>query len=170
LLDCLLWRGGSASVVDLTVEHRPLCLGGAGRPGGRLPTLLAGSSLRVAVLGTKAVLGRARLSCAAGDCDPLREIAPTVLIRLRATQASRTELKPILAGILAQYLPAEVRVSLRWRVVSEALVGVTDDDGEILDAVGLGLLGTDSVIGRTALGGRARARIDEIGLGIGFRL
>jgi hypothetical protein len=159
-----------ASIVDLTVEHPPVRLGGAGIPGASLPALLAGSSPRVAVLNTKARLGRARLACAANDCDALRDIAPTLLIRLQATQTDRSELEPLLPGILAQYLAVGLRMSIRWRAVSPLVAGSAPEDGDILDAVGPGLLGVDSTIGRTALGGRARARIDEAGLAVGFRL
>jgi phage tail-like protein len=170
LLGSLLGQGGSASIVDLTVEHPPLKLGGRGKPGSRLPTLLAGSSRRVAILNTKAVLGRARLSCATTDCDPLRDIAPTLLIRLQTTQASRAALEPVLPGILAQYLPAGLRVAIRWRLVSQSAADSADGAIEILDGVGPGLLGVDAVIGRAALAGRSRARLDETGLAVGFGL
>jgi hypothetical protein len=79
-------------------------------------------------------------------------------------------LEPVLAGILAQYLPAGLRVAIRWRLVSQPAADSADGAIAILDGVGPGLLGVDAVIGRAALAGRSRARLDETGLAVGFGL
>ena len=91
-------------------------------------------------------------------------------ILLTAQRTIRIATEPLLAGILAQYVPAGIKLSVRWRVVSAVIATMSDADGEVLDANGPGALGEDSFIGRTVLGGRASGRIDEAGLDLGFRL
>jgi phage tail-like protein len=169
LMQCLLEGRGRVTVVDVTVDHPPARLGGPGSPGPALPMLLAGASPRAATLGAKAVLGRARLRCGANDCDPLRELVPTVRLELGAGAAQRRALEPVLDGLLAQYLPAGVHSVVRWSVVhGSATLDV--GEGMVLDANGPARLGEDSLLGRTVLAGRSFGVIDEDGLDIGFRL
>jgi phage tail-like protein len=169
LMQCLLEGRGRVTIVDVTVDHPPSRLGGPMSLGPALPMLLAGASPRAATLGAKAVLGRARLRYSANDCDPLRELVPTVRIELAADAAQRRALGPVLESLLAQYLPAGVHSVVSWRLVARP---TTLDACEcmVLDANGPARLGEDSLLGRTVLAGRSFGRIDESGLDIGFRL
>jgi phage tail-like protein len=162
LLRCLLGRDATVSIVDVTVDHAPIRLGGPGQAGRALPVLLAGLSPRVALLGGGMVMGRARLSRGMrSECDPLRALVPTVRIRLGVDRARRVMIEPALASVLAQYLPIGVAPSIYW----DTRIGAVD----ALDADGPGAIGTDSIIGRTVLTGRTTS-IRESGLDIGFRL
>lgn len=170
LLRCLLDEASGVRVVDVTVDHAPLRIGGVGCAGGALPALLAGISPRIATLGGKAALGTARLACRPSDCNPLNDIVPTLQMLLTTTRATRAAVEPLLASILGQYLPVGLKVSVRWRVIPEFLFAAGGTEDDVLDANGPGVLGDDSIVGRTVLVGRSEGRIDDAGLSMGFRL
>jgi phage tail-like protein len=171
LVAALLGDQGTARVADVTVDHPPVRLGGGGRSGATLPMLIAGTSLTAATLDGKAVLGRARLRCAPGDDDPLREIVPTIRITATVDPGTQRALQTLFARVLAQYIPAGIRLRVRWHAV-EPFAGAADaqDDGVVLDGNGPGVLGKDSQLGRTVLAGRRTDRLDDAGLGMGVRL
>jgi phage tail-like protein len=169
LFRALLGEAGRARVTDLTVDHPPLRLGGRGRPAARLPALLAGASARVLVIGGKARLGQGRLACNPDAADPLGEIRPTLVIELRAAPVTKNELAPVLRAILAQYVPLDVKVDLRWVVTQPALLAESDETW-VLDGRGPGSLGKSSVLGRVVVEGRGGSRIGEDGFEMGARL
>jgi phage tail-like protein len=168
LLDALLGTAGAARVSDVTVDHPVNPIGGDGRPGPALPVILAGASTHIATLGVKAVLGRSRIACGRDDINPLHAIVPTVTIRIAARRATIAALKPVVPGILAQYIPAGLVMRLRWQ--SAPFGDALDDDGIELDATGTGRLGDTSSIGRTILGGRLARRLTDPGVDIDLRL
>ena len=165
LLRALLGADGVARVTDVTVEHPPVRIG---QRGAALPMVLAGAPGTTATLGAKAVVGRARLSCAPGECDPLASLVPALRIVNMASQSARLELQPLLARVLAQYVPAGIRLSIRWQLVPETAASA--EDALVLEGDGPGALGADSHLGRTVLAGRGAGRIDEAGFDIGVRL
>jgi len=168
LLESLLGAAGSTRVSDVTVDHPVVAIGGAGRSGPSLPLVLTGASARIATLGVKAILGRARIRCSKDDVDPLRAIVPTVTIRIVANGATTKVLKPVLPGILAQYIPAGIVLRLRWQ--TSPFADALDAEGMRLDANGTGRLGDTSSIGRTVLGGRMTRRLVESGVDTDLRL
>ena len=170
LLRCLAGEGGAFTIKDLTVDHAVIRIGGNDACGGvALPALLAGARSGSGTLGAKAILGGSRVACAAGECDPLQAITPTVRIAIATMPSIRRRLQPLLDDILAQYVPHGVRMVVRWARASD--LGALNDDGEIvLDADGPGALDVDSVLGRTVLTGRATGRLEADGLHLGFRL
>ena len=68
-----------------------------------------------------------------------------------------------------RYVPAGIRVVIRWTSIAPGLAPDADDI-DVLDANGPGRLGDDSEIGRIVLGGRGARRVDGAGLDLGFRL
>jgi len=168
LLTSILGTAGAVRVSDVTVDHRVGPIGGGGRPGPALPLILAGASPRIATLGVKAIIGRSAIRCSADDIDPLRTIVPTVTVRIAAAGTTTAALKPILPGILAQYIPAGVVLRLRWQTAPFG--DAIDADGIHLDANGVGRLGDTSSIGRTVLGGRTTRRLTESGIDTDLRL
>jgi hypothetical protein len=158
LLQCL--AGRNAGVQDLTVDYDASFLNGAGRTGARLPALLAGTF--GPSLG-KAVIGHARLC---PGTDPLDVLAPTVRIEVAVGRDAGRTLEPLLQRVLLQYIPAGMKTDVRW--LDPTATGDLDE-GLVLDANGPGLLGRDSAIGRTVIGGR-RGRLDHCGLSLGFTL
>ena len=169
LLRCLVGRG-TVQITDITVDHTPITLGGCGRAGSTLPALLAGTPARVAKLGGKSLLGRTRLACRSTDGDPLKVLAPGLRVVLGADRLTRQALQDIVPRMLDQYVPAGLQLSLSWRVLPKVLLPGAEFDGMVLDANGPGALGEDSRLGRLVLGGKNANRIDDAGLGIGFRL
>ncbi|HLK48649.1 MAG TPA: phage tail protein [Bryobacteraceae bacterium] len=164
LLQSLLGSGVQIEIQDLTVDHAPVRLGGCGQPGGVLPVLLAGVSLRTPTLGEKAVLGRARL-CGGGSA--LAALVPTLRIRLTAPVASQRAWESLLHRVLAQYVPAGVSFTVRWRAAEFAAPDLIDENGIVIEAPVTGALGTDSAIGRTRLGGRRSGQIGDMGFEMG---
>lgn len=168
LLDALIGTPGRARIVDLTVDHPPMRIGGRDcRGGARLPLMLAGPAAHAPVLGVRAVLGRA---CLGVPCDPLRSIVPALRVAATAPRATRRVLEPLMGRVLAQYVPAGVNVEISWKVMSAALAVVDADEGEVLDANGPGRLGDDSEIGRVVISRRGAVAADDAGLDVGFRL
>jgi len=151
LLQCLV-APGEVKVVDLTADYSPVRLGGEGKTGAALPGLLAGVPRSFATLGGKAVLGRARLACPTTRCDPLAGFGPEVRIEVTTTAAVKAALDPLLMDILADYVPADLKITIHWRVRPAELFGDTDE--LLLDGDGPGRIGADSVLGRTVLVGR----------------
>jgi phage tail-like protein len=169
LLDALIGRPGRARVIDLTVEHPPARIGGVGcGDGARLPLLLAGPAPNAPVL-NRAVLGQA---CLGVPCDPLRSISPCLRISIVAPQSVQRALAPLIGRILAQYVPAGLKVSVAWKVMSPLVASLEagDDDVLVLDGNGPGRLGEDSEIGRVVIHRRGAVAVESAGLDVGFRL
>jgi phage tail-like protein len=166
LLRSLVGKDAAISIVDLTVDHAPIRIGGGDTSGGALPALLAGVSMRAAILGTKAVLGRSLLCT---DADPLKVIVPMLRISLTASREIQQALEKLLRRVLLQYIPAGVKLSIRWNVAGLEFDEI-EENGIVLDANGPGMIGRNSSLGRTVVGGRGGNKLGEAGLGIGFRL
>jgi phage tail-like protein len=164
LLAALLGDDATITLTDLTVDHPPLRLGGADCRGSALPALLAGPGPGVPVLGEKTRLGALRLACPATDAGPLRELVPRVRVQILAPREAERALGSLVPRVLGQYLPADVRVSLRWAARSAG-----EHAALVLDANGPAALGGDSVLGRVVLSGRAGS-LGDAGLELGFRL
>jgi phage tail-like protein len=164
LLQSLLGEDASVEIVDVTVDHAPIRLGGCGARGGILPAILAGASLRTPTLGEKAVLGRARLC---GDGNALTTIVPKLQIRITAPQKSRRDLEEFLRRVLLQFVPAGVTIAIQWRTAETISSDVIGEYGIVLNAPHPGTLGLDSAIGYSRLGGRDRGKIAEIGFEMG---
>jgi phage tail-like protein len=166
LLGALLGPGVRVGIADLTVDHPPTRLGGACGCGPRLPMLLAGPLPSAPILGTRTVLGRA---CLGVSADPMRTLSPALRIQIEAARSVQRDVGPLLDRMLAQYVPAGIKVTVTWRPMAEALAAIDAADGDVLDANGPGRIGEDSEIGRVVLGGR-RGRLDGAGLDLGFPL
>jgi phage tail-like protein len=162
LMSSLLGADGSAALIDVVVDFPPIRLGKA-----PLPALLAGMPRRTATLGAKAVVGVARLPCEGSRPSPLDDIVPTLALRVTATRQTHEQLHAVLERILVQYIPAGIRLRVRWHI---AAPGPADGDGLILDGNGPGTVGETSRIGRTVVAGRDSGRIDETGLEMALRL
>jgi phage tail-like protein len=168
LLRALAGDRAAVRLTDMTVEHGPGRLGGRDCPGAaRLPMLLTGPPRSAPLLGTRAVLGRARLGASA---DPLALLTPVLRIEIAAQRDVRERIEPLLDRLLDQYIPAGVRAHVTWRTTASRLSSIDPDGGEVLDALGPGRLGDDAEIGRVVLTGRRGRRLDGFGQGVGFRL
>jgi phage tail-like protein len=167
LLRALIGPAGRVVVDDPTVDHPPLRLAGDGCDGARLPMLLAGARADAPVLGGHAVIGRV---CLGASCDPLQCITPAVVIQIEASPSARRALGSLLQRIVANYVPAGLKVVVRWGTVSGAVAATGPEDIEVLDGEGPGRLGADSEVGRVVLGGGRGPTLDRYGLDVGFPL
>jgi phage tail-like protein len=172
LLESVLGAQAVIRVEDVTVDHPLTGLGGARSPGPAFPVLLAGVPARIARTNRASRLNRTALVCDPDDAaDPLRFIVPTLVLTIRASHDAREAIEPVLAPVLTQYVPAGVRVRIRWRpFVGPRMTPLPPDALMVLDAQGPGVLDLDSVLGRTVLATRAPARIGRDGLDVGFRI
>jgi len=150
LLTCL-FGDAQARIVDTNADFEPARLSSGACRGTRLPALLAGKQRGLATLGGKAVLGRTHLLCKPTDRDPLQVLTPTLRLEIVATPAQRA-MRDVLEALLEQYVPAGLRVVIRWRGTSTIGTSVRVDDF-VLDGFGTGRLGDDARLGRTTLGG-----------------
>jgi phage tail-like protein len=164
LLPSLLGKNVKIEILDLTVEHAPIRLGGCGGSSGVLPALLAGVPLRTPTLGEKAVLGRARLC---GDSNPLAAIIPTLRIHIIAPQKMQKALEDLLRRVLLQYIPAGITLVIRWAAAEMVAQDTIGENGIVLDDFHVGTLGEESAIGHSRIGGHDRGRIGEAGFDMG---
>ncbi|MBX9718165.1 MAG: hypothetical protein K2X36_04900, partial [Microbacteriaceae bacterium] len=167
LLRCVVGDGGVV-IRDPAVDHPPIRLGGGECGGSTLPAVLAGMSSRLPVLGSGALLGHARLGCNA-DRDPLRGLVARLFLTLTVPRTTRRTLEPLMAGLLAHYVPAGLPVVIAWHDQRSRPPG-SDAAVLVVDVDGPGILDEDTVLGRTALGGRDRGRVGSDGIRLGFRL
>jgi len=163
LLQSVLGSDLKIEILDLTVQHAPIRLG-CGGSSGVLPALLAGVPLRTPTLGEKAVLGRARLC---GDSNPLAAIVPTVRIRITAPQKMQKDRAELLQRVVLQYIPAGITLVIRWIAAEMVPQDVIGESGMVLDDFHSGVLGEDSAVGHSRIGGRDRGRIGEAGFDMG---
>jgi phage tail-like protein len=173
LLRSVLGDEANVRIVDLTVDHPPARLARRGMDvwgTAALPVLLAGPAPSLPVLGTRLVLGRTRLCARASDAHPLASIAPTLRIEMSADRSLRTRTQPVLARLLAQYVPAGLRVALRWLSPGGELRDEGNTDVIVLGGHGPATLGGDTEIGRAVLGGRAGGLSGDQGFGMEHRL
>lgn len=171
LLRGLLGEDANVRVVDLTVEHPPARLGRRGmdvQGTAALPLLLAGPPRSLPILGSRAVLGRSRLCAPASEIDPLEVVVPTLRIEISAARGLRSRLEPVLERVIAQYVPAGLRVALRWLSPGAGLRDEGNTDVIVLDGQRPATLGGQSEIGRAVLGGRPAA--GEANFGMDHRL
>jgi phage tail-like protein len=160
-LRCLLGNGAEIAIADLTVDHPPLRLSCGGSA---LPALLAGSPRTTPRLGSKAVLGKAKLC---PDEGPLANIAPCVVLKLAADTAVRKKIAAILESLIVQYIPAGVNVRIRWRGAGEQMAQVLDTPDWILDEDSPLVLGQGRKLGQALVGGRRRNRMSNGGFVFG---
>ena len=156
LLRDVLGEDASVRVVDLVAEHPPGRLGGRGgtvRGMAALPMLLAGAPLSLPIVGSRLVLGRTRLCARDAENHPLASIVPTLRIEVSVDRRTRTSIEPMLARLLAQYVPAGLRLTLRWLSPGGGLRDEGSTDVMVLGGYGPATLGRDSEIGRVRLGG-----------------
>jgi phage tail-like protein len=170
LLESLLGKDAAIRIEDPTVDHPATGLGDARTKGPALPVLLAGVSPRIARTDRSARLNRTWLSVDRSADDPLRMLQPTLVLTLSASHDMRTEIEPLLAPVLAQYVPAAIRLRIRWRMAAGPRMTPVAPGTYVLDAEGPGVLDLDSMIGRTVLTTRAPGRLGRDGLVIGFRI
>jgi|GEM_PF-3511080 len=171
LLESLLGAQAVIRIDDLTADHPLIGLGGAQTKGPAFPVLLAGVPARIAKTNRSSRLNRTSLACGPGADDPLLYIVPTLSVTIRASHDMRAAIAPVLASVLAQYVPAGVRVRIGWRpFAGPRMTPLPADALMVLDAQGPGVLDLDSVLGRTVLATRAPGRIGRDGLDLGFRI
>lgn len=167
LLDALLPDGAVAEITDTGADYRAMILGGGMRVGTSIPFLLAGQPSGTPRLGVGAILGRTRLLC--GDApNPLDALVPTLHVVIRAGPAVLQGLAPLLPAIIAQVVPALVRLRISWRLPGGA--DFLSADGDPLDDDGPGALGRNAQIGRTVVAGRSADSFNSLGREAGFTL
>lgn len=167
LVECVSGEGAVIAITDVAAERPLVRLGGKGMVGSTARGLLAGRSRTTATLGGKAVLGRARLGCSTDAPGPLDILVPLLILTIDGDAAIKTANAPYLDDVIAQYAPVGLRHRVRW--TANGARNADDIDALVLDAKTPGMLGADSTIGRTVLGGRPRTEIGT-GFHMGFQI
>lgn len=148
LLKCLC---GDAAVrhVDPAASFELARVGGEGCAGSALPALLGGATASVSTLRGRASLGRVRLPRRGETDRDVRAMRPTLIIEIAAPHLRRT-LEAILAEMLPQFVPAGLKVRIKWQARGDLEIG----EGHVLEGRHPGRLGRDSLIGQTIVAGR----------------
>jgi phage tail-like protein len=146
-------------IVDISVDYGLATIGGGGCEGSRLPAVLAGLRGSASVLGTKAVLGKARLPCGDPESDTARLLG-RIRIDIAASASERQAWEPWLATLIEAVLPATTSLELRW-VRRGAFDAGRVGETTTLDAQAEAHLGTDAVTGRARLSGRRRTFLPD---------
>lgn len=155
LLACLVAAAADGAarfrVVDATADYGLALVGGDACRGSALPAIVGGFGRSPAELGTRLVLGRARLPC---KDDPPADDAAYLVGRIRidiaATTAERRAWSAWLAALVRDMVPAGTRVAFRW--LPTGALGRAD--GEVVlgpDSDPAPTLGTNTVAGSARL-------------------
>ena len=147
-------------VTDYTADYGFLQVGGEGCTGSSLPALLTGLARTAAVLGSRTILGAARLPCD-GNVDDTNHLVGRVVIEVAVDATERTSWQPWLATLIAAMLPVSVQLGLRWLGRNALSPDNMLADGAQLVEPPLAHLGTDATTGLARLGGLARGETGE---------
>ena len=155
LLECLVpGRPRRFRIVDVTAEYGLATIAGRGYEGSRLPAILAGLPATATELGSKAILGKARLPCSDHMSDSARLVGH-VRVDVAATAEQRETWSPWLGRLVEMMLPAVARADVRWLGPNELRSGRIDEESRLQGEL-TAHLGSDAVTGASRLGGRAR--------------
>ena len=158
LLECLMPdRSRRFRIVDMTADHGLAMIAGKECEGSRLPAILAGLPATATELGSKAILGKARLPCSDSESESARLVGH-VRVDIIATAEEREAWLPWLPRLVDLMLPAAVQAQIRWLGVGEVRAGRLDE-GTKLEPAPTARLGSDAVISAARLGGRARTTL-----------
>jgi len=146
-------------IVDTSVDYGLATIAGADCEGSRLPAILAGLPASASALGTKAILGKARLACTDPEGETARLLGH-IRVDIAASAEERALWEPWLGSLIDAVLPATARAALHW-VRPSAFDSARIGQGATLDAEALARLGTDAVTGRALLGGRRRSVLPD---------
>jgi phage tail-like protein len=155
-------------VIDATADFGFAMVGGPSCQGSALPALLGGRTRWAAELDTRAVLGYMRLPCDGQLDDGVYQLAGRLQIEIAATAAERKAWEPWMPALIAEMVPLNVRVRLRW-VTERALRSDRLDGTLALEDEPTAHLGTDAITGLARLPERA-ARLSSFGIPLTTRL
>lgn len=154
LLECLMpGLPRRFRVVDTTADSERATVGGDLCSGSRLPALLGGLPSTATELGSKAILGKARLPCPDGT-SAISRFVGHVRIDVKADAGERAKWEPWLRTLVDDMMPVTVRTHLRWLDPVAFRQGTQLDEALILEEAPVPHLGTDAVTGIARLPGR----------------
>jgi len=155
-------------ITDETADFGFAMVGGLSCQGSSLPALLGGRTRWAAELDSRAVLGYMRLPCEGQLDDGVYQLTGRLRIEIAATAAERKAWEPWLQALIAEVVPLNVRVALRW--VSERALRSDRMDGSLkLEDEPTAHLGTDAITGLARLPERG-ARLSSFGSALTTRL
>ena len=166
-----LFPNSRIGITDMAAQVPPAQAGNADCPGSSLPAMLGGWPSGLAVLGDKAVLNCARLACGLASENPALPPPSVLRIDIAATPSEQTATPlSLVSTLLANVVPAESQLRLRWRLPAVAAPIVEDDGTLVLDGPGRNRLGIDSELGYGVLSGTDRLTLTNDGLSTNERL
>ena len=149
-------------VVDRSEQLAPIALGGGGFPGSRLPSFLAGPSVRVPKLNARLVLGTTPL-CSTDTGDASLARPPELLVVIPASGTERRRYGAALQRMLEEMIPAGVRLRLRWTAMQQGLIDAADVVTVVAEPLPL-RLGDGQALGAARLGSDGRLRLRDGGV------
>ena len=156
-------------VTDSTVQFGLSVVGGGACEGSRLPVMLAGLPSTATELGTKTVLGKARLPCSDVD-DGTARLVGRIRVDVSVTAAERATWEPWLATLIGAMVPVTTRVTLNWLSPVASRLTMRLGDELTLEDPPEPHLGTDAVTGIAHLPRRRGGSLPETGLDPGTPL
>lgn len=146
-------------IIDTSVDYGLAMVGGGRCEASRLPAILAGLPGSASVLGTRAILGKARLPCKDQESETARLLG-RIRVDVAATMAERQAWEPWLANLIETVVPATTTAEIHW-VRPGAFEACRIGDTATLEAQAEARLGTDAVTGSARLGGRRRTVLPD---------
>jgi phage tail-like protein len=150
-------------VVDSTADFGFVTVGGGSCAGSQLPSILAGLPPTSTALGSKAILGRARLPCDERE-GSFSELVGRIRIDLSATADEQMKWQSWLESLINEMVPVTARVQLRWLSEAAFRQVVKLDDSLTLGLAPAPRLGTDAVMGIAHLPGRRGISLKSSGV------
>jgi phage tail-like protein len=162
LLQAVLGERGYR-VIDRSEEFAPVTLGGDGLTGSRLPGFLNGPSIRTPMLSARLVLGRTALCPPDPDRPEQVSRGAELLVEIPATGREQRRWGNAIERMIAEMVPAGVRLRIRWIDLNIAASG---DLPMIADPNRPLALGDPRPLGTVSLGGDRAPRLREGGVPI----
>jgi phage tail-like protein len=168
-----LFPTAHVDIIDQAADIQPARVGGAAATclGAPLPAMLTGWPSGLAVLSEKSVLNRSHLAC--GLPTEVPDAAPPSVLRIEIAASSAVQSATPLdtvQGLLANLVPAECQLQLRWRPFAGGEPKLEADGTLVLDGLGPGRVGDSAQLGYVLLDGHDRATLDTAGLSTAERL
>jgi phage tail-like protein len=159
LLLSVLTARARVRIADHNVDHGLLILGGGGRAGIALPSVIGGLPAHAAVLSCRTLLGQARLGCNGDAPSATARFVDLIRVEISMHAAQRAALAHLLPALLQAMVPAGMRVIVRWRP-AQAGAGTGDIT---LDDPDVRRLAQDSALGLIRLGRSGHRRLANVG-------
>jgi phage tail-like protein len=154
-----LFPDAAIAIEDFGADYEASRVGGKNCTGAMLPCVLMGVPRTIAVLGERAPLCSTRLTCDISRESPVAPFAQKLRIDIATTPRVRAAMSDTLAQMLNDVLPFGSQPMIRWPRPTASTA-----ESLVLEGIGPALLGSQSELGNSVVGGDTHPALTDCGL------